>query len=181
MIADSDSDLNITWMANANLFKTQAASDPNMVDHILNSVGGVVHDLPNSYDKPVPNSGIYSLSTADFNPVAGTINWWGAKAYLTYLNNINYAGASDWRLPNVQPVKGNSFYYTVAYDGSTDLGYNITSTQSELGYMFHTELVNKGFYNTASIAQSGYGLLNTRPFTNLTAVIIGTTQSMLPT
>ena len=71
---------NITWASDANLFQTQAASNPNLVSEIITANGGVIHDTPNLYDT-VPNSGTYTLTTADFNTSSGTMTWCGAQAW----------------------------------------------------------------------------------------------------
>jgi len=41
---------NISWASDANLFKTQAASNANLVSEIIAANGGVINDTANSYD-----------------------------------------------------------------------------------------------------------------------------------
>lgn len=89
---------NITWVADANLFKTQALINPNLVKEIIAGNGGVIHDTPNDLDT-VPNSGTYSLNSADFDTRTGEMSWWGAQAWIGYLNKTGYKGYSDWALP----------------------------------------------------------------------------------
>lgn len=111
----------------------------------------------------------YSSTTTD-----GLMNWYNANDWATSLslhdavNNVTY---DNWRLPTVSPVNGTSFVNTSSFDGSTDVGFNIASPNSELGYMFY---VNLG--NPSAITQTGlYGgcgtsplcLQNIGPFTNL--------------
>ena len=80
---------NITWAADANLFKTQAASNPNLVNEIIAGNGGVIHDTPNYYDTQV-GSGIYNLIRyADFNTDTGRMTWFGAQAWA---NNLTLGG-----------------------------------------------------------------------------------------
>lgn len=58
----------------------------------------------------------------------GLMNWNEAYTWIDYLNSTNYAGYNDWRLPSAL----NS-------DGSGPCGlYNCS--ESELGYMYYTEL-----------------------------------------
>ena len=57
---------NITWASDANLFQTQAASNPNLVSEIIAANGGVVHDTPSFF-----YNGTYTLTTADFNTSTG--------------------------------------------------------------------------------------------------------------
>ena len=117
---------NTTWTQDANLFATQALSNAHLVQDILTANfdnglnASIVHDTPNGYDT-VANSGTYSLSTSDFDTSTGTMNWWGAKAWITYLNSTNYKGTNQWRLPTESPNK-------------------------ELVQLFNTELKNPTYY-----------------------------------
>ena len=110
---------NITWAADANLFKTQAASNPNLVSQIIAANGGVIHDTPNAYDT-VPNSGVYSLTSSDFNTSNGVMSWWGAQAWA---NNLSLGGYTDWTLPTTVPAVE---------------GYN--QTGSQMGDLFYNQL-----------------------------------------
>jgi hypothetical protein len=69
----------------------------------------------------------------------GRMNWSQAT---TWAANLVYGGYSDWRLPTT--VDGP---YAWGYDGTTTAGYNITT--SEMGYMYYTNLANKGYYDTS--------------------------------
>ncbi|MBN1909514.1 MAG: PEP-CTERM sorting domain-containing protein [Pirellulales bacterium] len=71
----------------------------------------------------------------------------------------------DWRLPQVIPVYDLNY----KYDGSTDYGYNITRTGSELSHLYHVTLGNLSKYATDGTPRSPgtYGLLNTGLFQNL--------------
>ena len=67
----------------------------------------------------------------------------------------------DWRLPTT--VDGP---WVWGYDGTTTVGYNITS--SEMGHLYYTELGNKGYYDTSgNNPQAGWGLTKTGDFQNL--------------
>ncbi len=107
---------NITWAADANLFATQAANNPNLVDEIIAGNGGVIHDTPN----PMSPSGTYTLSTADFNTNTGEMTFWGAQAWA---NNLTLGGYTDWALPTTVPAVS---------------GYN--QTGSQMGNLFYTQL-----------------------------------------
>jgi hypothetical protein len=83
-----------------------------------------------------------------------------------------YGGYDDWRLPTVKPL-GASFGYNFSNNGSTDRGYGITSPNSEMSYMCHVNLGNKGYCTPDNSIpsdcneQSGWGLNNTS-FTDAT-------------
>ena len=138
-----DTDLDITWLADANYAKTSG------------------------YD-------------ADGRMDWAAANIWAAS--LSFTDGVNIY--DNWRLPTVKPVNGASFNYSASYNGSTDYGYNISeqgtayagSTGSEMAHLFYNTLNNKGYCDpalstasTCSGSQSGWGLTNTGPFTNLQA------------
>jgi hypothetical protein len=116
-----DNVANVTWSSNGNLFATMYATDHNLINQIITAVP-TVHDTPNAYDTP-SNSGKYNLSAGDFNS-SGTMDWWGAMAWVKYLDSTNYLGHSTWMLPTT-------------YD-QTCFGYNCTN--SMLGELFYTGL-----------------------------------------
>lgn len=118
-----DSDLDITWLADASYVKTSG------------------------YD-------------ADGRLSSGAAETWAS--------NLNVNGITGWRLPDVKPVNGSSFNATYSVAGTTDQGYNITSTQSELAHLYYVTLGNKAYCSTdGSCSQSGWGLSNTGPFKNV--------------
>jgi|CXWL01.1.fsa_nt_gi hypothetical protein len=88
---------NLTWTGDANLLGTLEASNPNLINTIISTIGSVT-DTPNLYDTPA-NSGSHTLSTADFG-TGGYVSWFGAQAFTSYLNTINYAGSNQWALPS---------------------------------------------------------------------------------
>lgn len=99
----------------------------------------------------------------------GLESWSEAKAWA---EGLNVHGVKGWRLPDVKPVDGVGFNYTFRWDGSTDVGYHITS--SELGHMFYVTLGNKApGDDPASIIDglvqqgSDYGMFNSGPFGEL--------------
>lgn len=88
---------NLTWISDANLFKAQAAANPNLVSQILAAVPSV-NDTPNIYDTPA-NSGTHTLTAAEFNTANGRMTWFAAQAWADYLS---FGGYSDWRVPTGQ-------------------------------------------------------------------------------
>jgi len=93
-----------------------------------------------------------------------TNTWYGQVNWASALT-VNFGGTifDDWRLPTTVGEP-----YSWGYTGATTAGYNITS--SEMGHLFHTELGNKGWYDTSGNPQTGGGLSNKGPFLNLQPV-----------
>ena len=130
---------NITWASDANLFKTQAASNPNLVSEIIAANGGVIHDTPNVYDT-VPNSGVYSLTTADFNTSNGRLTWWGAQAWA---NNLSLGGYTDWTLPTTVPAQ-----------------YGLNQTGSQMGDLFYNQLGGVAWTSITTTHNANYNLFS---------------------
>ena len=87
----------------------------------------------------------------------GTMNWAAGKAWA---DGLVYAGYSDWRLATNSPVNGTlaGWNYNASNNGSTDWGFNITSTHSEMSYMYYVNLGLKGYKSPSGAAQSDYGI-----------------------
>lgn len=109
----------------------------------------------------------------------GYMTWYTAIEWIAAMNAANYLGHNDWRLPEVNPVNGVSYNYSLSYDGSTDNGYNISapgsaypgSTGSEFAYLYYFELGNLSYYDiSGNPAQPGWGLTNKGLFVNFTAI-----------
>lgn len=88
---------NLTWITDANLFKTQVAGNPNLVSQIIAAVP-TVHDTPNIYDTP-SNSGTYNVTANEFNTTNGRMTWFGA---VSWADGLVYGGYNDWRVPTGQ-------------------------------------------------------------------------------
>jgi PEP-CTERM motif len=88
------------------------------------------------------------------------MTWGESKAWVAQLN---LHGISGWRLPDVKPVNGTSFNYTPTTMGDSDVGHNITSTQSEFAHLYHVTLGNRGIHGPSD---TELGLVNTGPFIN---------------
>jgi hypothetical protein len=77
------------------------------------------------------------------NPAGTPMSWTDAVAWVAnfeYVDTVRGVTWSDWRLPLADPVNGVTHVDTFSTDGTTDNGYNIVSTNNELGYMFHVNL-----------------------------------------
>lgn len=141
-----DTVLNLTWLADANA-----------------GAGSVFDDV-----------GIDGGTNND-----GEMTWASANAWTA---SLNFNGITGWRLPTTNPIDGTtSNDFLLAYDGSQDSGYNVSapgtlyagSTASEMAHMFYNTLGDKGSCNPVTSTQSscdpqtGNGLTNTGPFSNL--------------
>ena len=84
----------------------------------------------------------------------GRMTWNTAK---TWAANLVYGGYDGWRLAANTPV-GVDWNQTYSNAGSTDVGYNITSTHNELSYMYYVNLGLKGYYNTSGVFQPNFGV-----------------------
>jgi hypothetical protein len=119
-----DTEQNIIWLQDANLLNTledtTTASYNALVAAIIAANKGVVADSPDFYDG---DSRQYTLTAADFQP-GGTATYWGALAFVKYLNITRYRGSNNWTLPRV--------------GGDMTLGYNQTGDAH--GKLFYNEL-----------------------------------------
>lgn len=94
----------------------------------------------------------YALADSGGRMDAGDAYRWAA--------NLVYGGYSDWRLPINTPVSGgSSFNYDAnSYNGSTDIGQNITNPHSELAYMYYVNLGLKSSHDTDANLQADGGI-----------------------
>jgi len=85
-----DNVTNITWTGDANLLGTLEASlGYDTVVNATIAASPTINDTPNLFDTP-SNSGHHNFTSADFGSNS-TVSWFGAQAFSTYLNSINYA------------------------------------------------------------------------------------------
>ncbi|HOY70254.1 MAG TPA: PEP-CTERM sorting domain-containing protein [Methylotenera sp.] len=87
--------------------------------------------------------------------VDGLMYWNDAAAWA---GNLSYGGYDDWRLASHSPVNSISWNYNSSNDGSADFGYNISSPNSELAYMYYVNLGLKGQYSPSGIIQPDWGI-----------------------
>ena len=125
------------------------------------------------------NLDITWLADANVNGVMewAAANTWAANLSLVdAVNNLTY---DNWRLPTVVDTGTPGCDY--ATTGGTDCGYNVDTATSEMAHLFYEELGNKAFYDTSGNgSQSGWGLTNTGPFTNLQATNYWSATSLPP-
>ncbi|HYN77971.1 MAG TPA: DUF1566 domain-containing protein [Lamprocystis sp. (in: g-proteobacteria)] len=124
-----DQDRDLTWVADANLFRTQYTADNTTVGKIIAAVPTVA----DSY------SGPHTVVVGDFDTGSGTMTWWGATAWIQWLGRIGYGGASDWRLPATAQPDTTCQYQDNLGSGFPLQGYGSNCTGSDLGHLFYTE------------------------------------------
>jgi len=123
--------LNVTWVNDPNLFRNMAYDSGNpseFIQQIISANTGVIYDTPSSL-----SDGIHLLKESDFSiyRTDEQFNWWGAQAFIGYLNSVNYSGFSNWRLPTLTPSTGSNL----------SLQWNVDpANESELGGLFYNEL-----------------------------------------
>jgi hypothetical protein len=96
----------------------------------------------------------YTLSDADFNS-SGTMTWYGALAWVNYLNVTNYGGSSHWSLP--KSITGEDI---AGYpDG---IGGDPSPSTSQMATLFYLELgqVAGVSINTTNNGAAGYALFS---------------------
>lgn len=113
----------VTWTKDADLLGSMMGSQG--YDAIVNAIiaaSPTITNTPNIYDGY--DDGIYNITGSDFERYTGNSNWFGAMAFVNYLNSIKYGGSDQWRLPSagINPQSG----------------YN--QTDSEIGQLFYDEL-----------------------------------------
>lgn len=89
---------------------------------------------------------------------SGYANWDSAQSWV---NSLDFGGYTDWRLPTISPISGNTYNTSFTFNGTSDRGFNNDSINSELGYMFYQNLNNVSYYNNAGVGpQAGSESLN---------------------
>ena len=147
-----DTTNNVTWTSNANLMATQAASYSGgaaaFVSAVIADSGGVIHDTP-SWLYPSP----YTLSVSDFSTSAGWMDWWGAQAWVHYLDVTNYGGSNQWALPTT--VDNNS---SVGYpNGGSG---NPAQSSSQMAQLFYGGLGQVAGSSITTTHNGAYSLFN---------------------
>ncbi len=128
---------NITWAADANLFKTQAAGNANLVTEIIAGNGGVIYDTANYFDG---FTGTYHLTSADFNTGTGQMTWFGAQAWA---NNLTIGGVKGWSLPTTTPAI-----------------YGVNITTSQMGDLFYNQLGGAAWTDIATTHNPNYNFFS---------------------
>lgn len=139
---------NITW-----------TKDANLLGSMINAQGfsTVVNSIIGAY------TGSYSLTSLDFHS-DGSATWYGAGAFVNYLNSISYAGTDQWRLPVIVDTGTAGCNFS---NNSTDCGYNVNTSTGEMARLYYDELGAKAVNDTQGNYQPGVsGIPDTAIFDN---------------
>jgi hypothetical protein len=100
----------------------------------------------------------YCNSASNCGSTDGRMTWAQANTWAESLDYGDYS--SGWRIAKNSPVNGteSGWDYRELNNGTADAGYNITSTFSELAYMYYVNLGLKGAYGPSGTYQSDYGI-----------------------
>jgi len=155
------------WTALLLIFGLTATAQAALIDNLDGTVTQIRNDGSRlMWLKDTNYAGTTGYANT-LGQILGTMTWLEANTWIDLLNSSNYLGYNDWRLPKTLPINGISYNYNNSYDGSTDVGYNVTSINSEMAYMFYVELGNLPLYAPdGSSPQPGYGLVNVSYFIN---------------
>ncbi|MEE9327688.1 MAG: DUF1566 domain-containing protein [Cocleimonas sp.] len=157
----NDTVLNTTWMKDANLFNALCkANNPIAMDF-----------FPPSSDKNRQITDANAICSRD-----GRMTWSNAQGWIDRLNQQNYLGHNDWRLPTTNQPDGTCEYQTTAQGLVVSGGYNCIG--KEFSHLFNASLDNPNHAGTGamggkigsvcadSIAQPQFCFQNTAPFSN---------------
>ena len=143
---------------------------------ILKGVGSIVVGGSGNYRLIYDTE--LNITWLDYTGLSITYDGWQEAVDWADGLEVSFNGQihDNWRLPKTMPVDGSSYDYTWNYDGSTDLGWNISapgsaypgSIGSELAHLYRIGLGNLSYYNINGYPLLGSGgFLNAGPFNNL--------------
>jgi len=136
---------NLTWVADANLFRTMATADATLVAKVV--AAWTDGDIPTL----AGDGTTHTIVAADFDAATGRMNWYGARAWVNYLKVTHYKGYSDWRLPEVGTASLQTGGCSICVPGD---GFAVNSSEwwrlffEELGGTAHVPIAtsNNGSY-----------------------------------
>ena len=138
---------NLTWVADANLFRTMATADATLVAKVV--AAWTDGDIPTL----AGDGTTHTIVAADFDAATGRMNWYGARAWVNYLKVTHYKGYSDWRLPEVGTASLQTGGCLVCVP---DDGFAVNS--SEWWRLYFEELGGTAHVPIATSNNGGYAL-----------------------
>lgn len=142
---------------------------PNSNAALIDRGGGLIYD--SDLDVTWLQDANYA-QTSGYSST-GAMTWAAAMAWA---DQLEFAGFTEWRLPELLPVDGSSSYnFNWSRNGSTDQGYNISapgsvyegSTASEMAYLYYNSLGKLGAFDVTGAANAVYGVDPADPFYNV--------------
>lgn len=126
----------VTWTKDGNLLGSLIAAsidaDGNGTKDVIDAILALT---PSIATQPIPGylpDGIYNITSNELDNYGNT-TWFGAVAFVNYLNSISYGGSNSWYLPTVE---------------TTIIGYNTDNNGfakgDELVELYYQELGNPG-------------------------------------
>jgi hypothetical protein len=143
---------NMTWEADGGLFRTMAAANPNLANEIVAAWGNM--PLPFGH---VLRAEPFNSEPQDFYPVEGQMTYWGAIAWIHYLNVTHHKGYSDWRLPDIGPIRSPGSCGGACYPGDINSSEWWRLFGQELGGVFGTSITTIHNANYDLFTQIGSG------------------------
>lgn len=135
----------VSFVAAATALEASATLQDRGRGLIFDSVLGITW----MQDANIPRSDTLGLVLGDSNRIYsdGHMNWTAANLYVARMNELNYLGYDNWRLPQIRPTLFGYDLRCVSYDGSSECGYNINDTRNELAHLFYSSLANQSSYD----------------------------------
>lgn len=90
----------------------------------------------------------------------GNMSWQNAVAWvsgLSYFDSVRGTTYSDWRMPTFNDLAAPGCDYGYS---STDCGYNVALTSSELAHLYYGDFANKAILDSRALPQPGYGIVD---------------------
>ncbi|MBF4986989.1 PEP-CTERM sorting domain-containing protein [Methylophilus sp. 14] len=155
----------VTWTKDANLLGSMIAA--NGYDNVVNAIiaaSPTVTSLPNPDSAP---TGVYTISQNDFD--GEFVSWYGAVAFVSYLNSIEYGGSNRWQLPKAMTLENSNCasdasFPVCSYDAIV-LGNGATAG-NELAELYFNELGGRSTKTLDGVFYPGTGMPQTDIFDN---------------
>jgi hypothetical protein len=151
----NDTTNHLTWTSDMNLLSTQAAGYSGGASALFSKIVSDASGLTFTF---LGNP--YTLSTNDFD-ADGTTSWFGARAWVNYLNVTAYQGYNDWTLPTTLDSLSSQGYP----DGGPG---NPSTSSSQLAELFYGQLgqVMNTAITTMNNGAAGYNLFSNVQFSS---------------
>ncbi len=106
---------------------------------------------------------LITLSASDFNTTSGQMTWWGADAWVHYLDVTDYGGSNQWALPTTvdsassiadpslgSPAQSSSQLAQLVYGGLGQVPSSSISTTHSSSYSLFRHVQSSYYWSTES-------------------------------